>query len=233
MSLPFGVTEIEKAAVKRAGLSVGAREVILVDEPMAAAFGASLPVDQPRGSMIIDIGGGTTEVAVVSLYGIVHCEAVRIGGHRFDQAIVDYIRKQHNLVIGEPSAERLKLAIGAARADLPLRTETVRGMAFNGLPRALEISSFEIFRALDPLLAEIGHAGRRTLEETPPELIADLAQDGIVISGGGALLPGLKERFEEELKLPVRIDADPLRTLARGGERIIQSGLVLQRVELQ
>ena len=233
ISLPFGVSDVEKKAVRDCAVAAGAREVALIEEPMAAAIGSELPVGTSRGSMVIDIGGGTTEVAVIALYGIVHCEAVRIGGHAFDQAIVEFIRKKYNLLVGEPSAERLKIEIGSA---LPGDRETqapIRGVDFtSGLPREVRVTSHEINEALSGYLTEIIAAAKRTLENTPPELLADIIENGIVLAGGGALLNGIDRRLEAELKVPVRIAEDPLLAIARGGERSIRDPELLARIAL-
>lgn len=233
ISLPYGVTDVEKKAVKQAGLAAGARSVFLIDEPMAAAVGANLPVHEPKGNMVIDIGGGTTEIAVISLYGIVHCEAVRVGGHAFDQAIVEYIRRRHNLIVGDQSAERLKIKIGSAIQGEDFGTAAIRGLDFvTGLPRSVDISSVEVNAAMEDLLKHIFEAARKTLEQTPPDLVPDVVRDGVVVAGGGALIRGLDERLRQELKIPVRIAEDPLLTIAKGGEAIIADSHLLERVEL-
>lgn len=233
LSLPYGVTDIEKKAARDAGLSAGAREVTLIDEPMAAALGSDLPIEKPRGNMIIDIGGGTTEVAVISLYGIVHCEAVRVGGHSFDQEVIDFVRRRHNLVVGPQSAERLKMQIGSALPGSHDMSAEIRGVDFaTGLPKAIRVTAAELHDALQPELRKIYDAGRRTLEELPPELMPDLIQDGVVVVGGGALLHGLRERLEAELKLPVRIGTSPLLAIARGGEKALQVPGLLEKIAL-
>lgn len=235
MSLPYGVSDVEKKAVRECGLLAGAREVLLMDEPMAAAIGARLPVRQARGSMVIDIGGGTTEAAVMALCGIVACEAVRVGGDAFDEAIVEFMRRRYNLLIGEPSAERLKLQIGTAdlgaNESNPEAQAEVRGLdATSGLPRSLEVSAAEIHEALQPKLELILQAARRVLERTPPELLADLLAEGVVLAGGGALLRGLPERMSRELALPVRRAPDPLLAIAEGGAEGLRDPELLERV---
>ncbi len=233
ISLPYGVTDIEKKAVRDAGLSAGAREVTLIEEPMAAALGSDLPIERPKGNMIIDIGGGTTEVAVISLYGIVHCEAVRVGGHSFDQEIIEYLRRRHSLVVGPQSAERLKIQVGSAVPHRSDRSAEIRGLDFAaGLPRAIRVTSAEIHDALQPQLRQIFEAGRRTLEQIPPEFMPDLIHEGVVVVGGGALLHGLKERLEAELKLPVRIGESPLLAIAHGGEKALREPGLLQKISL-
>lgn len=231
ISLPYGVSDVEKKAVRDCGILAGAREVALIEEPMAAAIGSGLPVDTPRGSMVIDIGGGTTEVAIVALYGIVHCEAVRVGGHRFDEAIVEYIRRKHNLVIGDQSAERLKISIGSAMPGDHETKTSVRGVDFaTGLPREVMVTSHQIYEAISPLLDEIVNAGKRALENTPPELLGDIIEDGIVVAGGGALIKRLAERLSYELRVPVAIAEEPLLAIARGGERAIKNPKLLEKI---
>ncbi len=234
ISLPHGVTDVEKKAIVMAGLSAGAREVLLVDEPMAAAVGAGLPVEEPKGNMVIDLGGGTTEIAVISLCGVVTCETVRAGGHAFDQAIVNYIRRQHNLIIGIPSAEKLKIELGNALPGDHSTRSKVRGVDYvSHLPRAIEITSAEVHEAIEDILKVIFEAGRRTIEKTPPELIEDIAKDGVVVAGGGALIMNLDKRLEQELGIPVRIASEPLQTIAQGGGKIIGDPRLLERVVLQ
>lgn len=230
ISLPFGVSDIEKKAVINAGRAAGAREVYLIEEPMAAAIGSGLPIGQPKGNMVIDIGGGTTEIAVISLYGVVHCEAVRIGGHVLDESIVEYMRKKHNLIIGDQTAERVKMEVGSA---LPggEDTATVRGLDFvSGLPRRIEISSHDIYLAMKPHLDHIIEAAKKTLEKTPPDLLADIIQNGVQVAGGGALIRGITERLAKELQVPALIAEEPLLSVAKGGERVIQQPEILERI---
>lgn len=231
ISLPFGVTDVEKKACIQAGISAGAKKVFLIDEPMASAVGAGLKVNEPKASMIIDIGGGTTEVAVISLFGIVHCEAVRVGGHRFDRDIVDYIKKNFNMVIGDQSAEKVKLEVGTAIEDREELKTTLKGIdAATGLPRSIEISSRDIGRAMNNSITAIIEAVHRTLENIPPELVSDIIQDGIVLAGGGALIRDLDERMRREVKVPIRLADNPLLTIAKGGEEIIASKDFLEKV---
>lgn len=229
ISLPYGVSDVEKKAVRQAGFAAGASEVVMIDEPMAGALGAGLPIHEPTGNMVIDIGGGTTEVAVISMYGIVHCESVRAGGHAFDRAIVHYIRRRYNLVIGEPSAERLKIAIGsAARGESELKA-VVRGIDFvTSLPRSIEVSASEINEAIEGLLQQIFEAARRTLSKIPPDLVPDILREGVVVVGGGALLHGLKDRLMLELGIPARIAERPLEAVAFGGEKALESRELLE-----
>jgi rod shape-determining protein MreB len=233
ISLPYGVSDIEKDAVRDCALAAGANEVKLIEEPMAAAIGSGLDVKSPRGSMILDIGGGTTEAAIISLYGIVHCEAVRIGGHAFDNAIVDYVRKHFNLMIGEPSAERVKIEIGSAVRGFSQKTAPVRGVDFTtGLPREVILTSDQVHEALDPSLREIVRTVQRALEKTPPDLVSDINERGIVIAGGGALIGGIAERLSHDLGLTAVIADDPLLAIARGGHRSLHDGELLSRIVL-
>lgn len=233
ISLPYGVSDVEKKAVRDCGLAAGAREVVLIEEPMAAAIGAGLPIQTSRGSMVIDIGGGTTEVAVISLHGIVHCEAVRVGGHAFDEAIVNYIRRRHALTVGEQSAEKLKIKIGSALPGDSELTATIRGVDFTtGLPREIVVTSQEIHEALNPLLEEIFEAGRKTLEQTPPELLSDIIEQGAILAGGGALLGGIAVRLSRELQIPVHIAEEPLLAIARGGAESIRRPELLSQITL-
>ena len=233
ISLPHGVTDIEKKAVLLAGQAAGAREVFLIDEPMAAAVGADLPVHEPKGNMVIDIGGGTTEIAVISLFGVVTCETVRAGGHAFDQAIVNHVRREHNLLIGLPTAERLKIAVGSALPGDKKTKAKIRGMDhMTNLPREIEVCSAEVHDAISDILNLIFEAGRRTIERTP-DLVEDIARDGLVVAGGGALIAHLDQRLEVELGIPVRIAAEPLQTIAQGGGKIIADPGLLERVMLQ
>lgn len=234
ISLPYGVSGVEKSAVRIAGRAAGAREVLLIEEPLAAAIGAELPVTQATGSMVIDVGGGTTEIAVISLCGIVHCESIRVGGHAFDHAIVSFIRRNFGLIVGEPSAERLKMSIGTAILGKYLAKDTIRGVdALTGLPREVEVSSNDVYTAIEDLLQQIFEAGRRTLEQTPPDLIAGLMDNGATATGGGSLLKGFAERLSQEIGLHVRVASEPLLAIARGGERAIQSDQLLSRITIE
>ena len=223
VGIPSGVTEVEKRAVHDASLSAGARQTFLIEEPMAAAAGAGLAVTEPIGSMIVDIGGGTTEVAVFSLGGIVVSNSIRVAGDEMDEAIINYARQKYNLLIGQRMAERAKITIGSAYPLPEEQTITLRGRnLITGLPDAIEVSSVEIREALSDNVAIIIQAVREALDETPPELIADLMENGITLAGGGALLQGLAERLSEETKIRVHVADDPLTSVARG------AGLVLE-----
>jgi rod shape-determining protein MreB len=224
ISLPYGVSAVERRAVIEAGMSAGARDVVLVEEPMLAAIGSNLPVHAPQGNMIIDIGAGTTEIAVISLNEIVHCESLRIGGNTFDRSIVDYIKDHYNLVIGEPSAEKIKMDIGCVQIDEPLSFAAARGLDFaTNLPKELPVSSSDILTALHDHINQILDATRKTIEAIPPELIPDIVDQGISIVGGGALLRGLASRFHQALRLPIQISPHALTAVARGGLQVLNS----------
>ncbi|GIL17391.1 MAG: rod shape-determining protein [Oligoflexia bacterium] len=234
ISLPYGVTDVEKRAAIDAGKSAGAKDVILVDEPMCAALGAGLPIKDPKGSMIIDIGGGTTEVAVIALADIVYCQAVRVGGHRLDQAIVDYMKKKKNLIISEFVAEELKVAIGTACPKKDIKSMNVTGRDVDsGLNRTIEITSEDIGNAMDDSIKEIINAIHAALEKTPPELVSDIIEEGIVLAGGGALIRDLDIRLENEIRLPVRIAESPLLAIARGGEKALSDPDLLEKIRLE
>jgi rod shape-determining protein MreB and related proteins len=221
--VPSGVTGVEKRAVEEACLSAGARQAYLIEEPMAAAIGAGLPVGEPTGNMIVDIGGGTSEVAVISLGGIVVSRSLRVGGYDLDDAITNYIRLEHRMAIGSQSAEAIKLAVGSA-SILPEELSTrIRGRdLMSGLPRELELGSEEVRRAADAPLTDILAAVHDTLEETPPELAADIARHGIVLAGGGALLRGFAERVHRETGMPVHIADAPLTCVATGAGQSLE-----------
>lgn len=222
IGIPSGVTEVEKRAVYDAALAAGAREVGLIEEPMAAAFGAGLPVAEPRGSMIVDIGGGTTEVAVFSMGGIVLSRSLRVAGDEMDQDIIQYARNKYNLLIGERMAERVKIAIGSAHPLWEEKTHSLRGRNLvTGLPEAVEISSIEIREALSISVSTIVAAIKDAIDETPPEIIADLMESGICMAGGGSQLHGLTDRLQEELKIRVWLAEDPLTCVARGAGRVL------------
>jgi len=222
VGVPSGVTEVEKRAVHDATLSAGAREAYLVEEPMAAAIGAGLPVSDSVGSMIIDIGGGTTEVAVICLGGIVVSRSIRVAGDEMDEEIIQYCRQKYNLLIGERMSERTKIAIGSAYPLPEEQTITVRGRnLITGLPEAIEVSSVEIREALAGPIGAIVEAVRLTLDETPPELVADLMEQGIAMAGGGSLLQGLPERLSGETRMRVYRADDPITCVARGAGIIV------------
>ncbi len=221
--VPCGSTQVERRAIKESAAGAGAREVYLIEEPMAAAIGAGMPVDEARGSMVLDIGGGTSEVAVISLNGIVYSASVRIGGDRFDEAIVNYVRRNYGTLIGEATAERIKKEIGSAYPGAEMKELEVKGRNLaQGIPRSFTLNSNEILEALQEPLAGIVGAVKTALEQTPPELGADVAERGIVITGGGALLRDLDHLLMEETGLPVVIADDPLTCVARGGGRALE-----------
>jgi rod shape-determining protein MreB len=221
--VPCGSTQVERRAIKESAEEAGAREVYLIEEPMAAAIGAGIPVDEARGSMVIDIGGGTSEVAVISLNGIVYSQSVRIGGDRFDESIINYVRRSHGTLIGETTAERIKLEIGNAFPQTDVREMEVSGRNLaEGVPRMIAINSNEVLEALHEPLAGIISAVKAALEQTPPELCADVAERGIVLTGGGALLRDLDKLISEETGLHVHVADDPLTCVARGGGRALE-----------
>ncbi len=229
VGIPSGVTEVEKRAVYDATISAGAREAYLIEEPMAAAIGAGLPVSDARGSMIIDIGGGTTEVAVTSLGGIVVARSIRVAGDEMDEDIMNYARQKYNLLIGEQTAESVKIEAGSA---YPLDEElmvVLRGRnLITGLPEAIDISSVELREALRNSVGIIVDTVRQAIDETPPELISDMMQHGIALAGGGALLKGLAQRLSEETRMRVYVADDPLSCVARGAGKVLENFDTLQ-----
>lgn len=221
--VPCGSTQVERRAIKESAAGAGAREVYLIEEPMSAAIGAGLPVEEARGSMVLDIGGGTSEVAIISLNGIVYSNSVRIGGDKFDEAIINYVRRNYGTLIGDATAERIKKQIGSAYPGNEVREMDVKGRNLaEGIPRSFSLSSNEILEALQEPLTGIVDAVKKALEQTPPELGADVAERGIVLTGGGALLRDLDRLVEEETGLPVIIAEDPLTCVARGGGRALE-----------
>jgi rod shape-determining protein MreB len=216
-------TEVEKRAIKESAYSAGAREVFLIEEPMAAAIGAGLPVEEAVGSMVVDIGGGTTEIAILSLNGVVFSDSVRIGGDRFDEAIVNFIRLKYGSVIGDTTAVRIKMEIGAAYLAKEVREIDVRGRNLaEGVPKSFTLTSDEILEALQEPLAGIVQAVKRVLEQSPPELASDIAETGIVLTGGGALLRDLDRLLTHETGLPVILAEEPLTCVARGGGEALE-----------
>jgi len=221
--VPCGSTQVERRAIKESAAGAGAREVYLIEEPMAAAIGAGLPVDEARGSMVIDIGGGTSEVAVISLSGIVYSSSVRIGGDRFDEAIVNYVRRNYGTLIGEATAERIKHGIGSAYPGNEVLEIEVRGRNLaEGIPRSFTLNSNEILEALQEPLSGIVGAVKTALEQTPPELGSDVAETGIMLTGGGALLRDLDRLLAEETGLPVLTADEPLTCVAVGGGKALE-----------
>src|SRR6187397_3258014 len=229
--VPSGVTGVEKRAVEEACLAAGARQAYLIEEPMAAAIGAGLPVGEPTGSMVVDIGGGTSEVAVISLGGIVVSRSLRVGGDELDQDIISYARREYNLLLGERTAEDIKIAIGSAYpGDYDEQRVTLRGRdLLTGLPRAVEITAEQVREAIEVSVQQIVDTIKDTIEETPPELVADIMDQGIVLAGGGALLQGLDRRVSEATQMPVHVADDPLTCVARGTGKALEELDVLER----
>lgn len=231
VAVPSGITGVEQSAVKEAGHQAGARRVYIIEEPMAAAIGAGLPVNEPTGNMVVDIGGGTTEVAVISLGGIVTSQSIRIGGDEMDQAIITFGKKEHSLMLGERTAEEIKVALGSAfpAADEP--NAEIRGRDLvSGLPKTVVISSAEVRRALDEPLNLIIDAVKSTLDKCPPELAGDVMDRGIALTGGGALLRGLDQRIREETGMPVHIADSPLESVVLGTGKCVDDFDVLRGV---
>lgn len=220
--VPCGSTQVERRAIRESALGAGAREVFLIEEPMAAAIGAGMPIDNPHGCMVVDIGGGTTEVAIISLNGIVYSASVRIGGDRFDEAIINYIRRNYGVLIGETTAERIKHEIGTAFPGHEVRELEIRGRNLaEGVPRNFNLNSNEVMEALQEPLSGIISAIKLALEQSPPELASDIAERGMVLTGGGALLSGIDQLLMEETGLPVLISEDPMTCVARGGGKAL------------
>ena len=215
--------QVERRAMRESVLGAGAREVRLIEEPMAAAIGAGMPVEEASGSMVVDIGGGTTEIAIISLSGIVYSDSVRVGGDRFDEAIITHVRRNYGSLIGDSTAERIKQEIGTAYPSDEVREIDVRGRNLaEGVPRSFTLDSEEILDALQEPLSAIVQAVKQALEQSPPELASDIAESGIVLTGGGALLRDLDRLLCEETGLPVRVADDPLTCVARGGGRALE-----------
>jgi len=220
--VPSGITEVEKRAVRDSALGAGAKEVFMVAEPMAAAIGVGLPVETPTGNMVIDIGGGTTEIAVIALSGIVSDTSIRTGGDELDISIVQFMRKNYNLLIGEPTAEQIKITIGSAAPVGDDREMEVKGRDLvSGIPKTVRVHASEIREAIQEPIQQIVDAVRRALEITPPELASDIVDRGIVMTGGGALIRGLDLLLSQETSLPIHVDEDPLTCVVRGTGRIL------------
>ncbi len=234
VSVPSGVTAVEERAVREAALQAGAREAYLIEEPMAAAIGAGLPVHEPTGNMIVDIGGGTTEVAVISLGGIVTSRSIRVAGDEMDEAIIQHVKRAYNLMIGERTAEQIKIEIGTAYPIEVMETQEVRGRDLvSGLPKTVTITSEEIYKALSEPVANILEAIKVTLEKTPPELAADIMDRGIMMAGGGSLLRGLDRLISEQTGMPVHLAEEPLIAVAYGAGKVLENIDVLKRVLIQ
>jgi len=232
--VPFGITEVEKRAVKESAESAGAREVYLIEEPMAAAIGAGLPITEPTGNMIVDIGGGTTEVAVISLKGVVFSKSVRVGGDKMDEAIVQYIKRKYNLLVGERTAELIKITIGSAYPGNEIQTMEIKGRDLvAGVPKTVEVSDEEIRDSLLEPINAIVDAVRIALERTPPELASDIVDKGIVLAGGGALLRNLDVLLREETGLPIMLADDPLTAVVMGAGKVLDELSLLKDVTVQ
>jgi rod shape-determining protein MreB and related proteins len=233
MCAPSGITDVERRALEEACLAAGARSVQLIEEPMAAAIGAGLPIAEPIATVVVDVGGGTSEVAVISLGGIVVSRSLRLGGYDFDEAVATYIRRHHRLAVGETTAESVKLEVGGTAPDESDTVTQVRGRdPASGLPREAEVTSGEMREAMEPLVNEIVDAVRDALENTPPELAADLTRRGIMLAGGGALLKGLAERLQAETQVPVALADDPLTCVVLGAGHALEEIDVLERTAL-
>jgi rod shape-determining protein MreB len=234
VSLPYGVTEVEKKAVVEACRSAGASRTYLIDEPMAAAIGADLPIKEASGQMIIDIGGGTTEIAVIALADIVYCEPLKMGGHRFDEVIIRYMKEAKKLVISEESAEKLKIELGTALPKKNIISSEIEGRDIDtGFPRKQAVTSEEIGSALADSIQQIVHGILNALEQTPPELVSDIIGNGIVLAGGGALIKELTAKIESEVRIPVRIAPNPLTAIAVGGEKVLSDPGLLDKIQLE
>ena len=231
IAVPSGITSVERRAVRDSALHAGAREVYMIEEPVAASIGVGLPIQEPAGNMIIDIGGGTTEMAVISLAGVVFSKSIRIGGDEMDEAIINYLKRTYNLMIGERTAEEIKIRIGSAYPMKEEMSMEVRGRDLvAGLPKMIPISSEEVREALSEPIAQIVEAVRITLERTPPELSADLIERGLILAGGGALLRGLDKLIAEETGLPVHLADDPLTAVALGTGKVLSELKYLKRL---
>lgn len=234
IAVPSGITQVEKRAVKESAESAGAREVFLIEEPMAAAIGANLPITEPTCNMVVDIGGGTTEVAVISLAGVVYSRSVRVAGDKMDSAIIQYIKRKYNLLIGEMTAEIIKTTIGNASPDpQDLETIEVKGRDLaSGIPKILSIDSEEIRVAISEQIDSIIETVKIALEQTPPELAADIVDRGIILTGGGALLKNLDKFLREETRLPITVADDPLTTVALGVGKVLDNIEILKQVRI-
>ncbi len=229
--VPYGITQVEKRAVKESAHSAGAREVYLIEEPMAAAIGAGLPITEPSGNMVVDIGGGTTGVAVISLGGIVYCKSIKVAGDRFDEAIMNYVRRQFNLLIGDRTAESIKINIGNAYPFEEEKTMEIKGRDLvAGAPKTIEITSSQVYDALMDALSEVVDAVRTALEKTPPELASDIVDNGIVLTGGGALMNNLDVLLREKTGLPVSIAEDPLTCVVIGSGKVLDNLSLLRQL---
>ena len=233
--VPSGITQIEKRAVRDSAESAGAREVFLIEKPMAAAIGCGIPISEPTCSMVVDIGGGTTEVAVISLAGIVYSRSLRVAGDKMDAAIIQYIKRTYNLMIGERTAEHVKITIGNAYPDLDsIETIEIKGRDLvTGIPKTMSINSEEVRTAINEQIEGIAECTKIALEKTPPELAADIVENGIVLAGGGALLKNLDKLLQEKTGLPIRVADDPLTSVALGAGKALEHMEILKQVSIQ
>jgi rod shape-determining protein MreB len=233
IGIPSGVTEVERRAVADAAVAAGARQAHLVEEPMAAAIGAGLSIEDPKGKFVVDIGGGTTEIAVISLGGIVIGRSIRIAGDELDEAIVKYARLKYSLLLGESTAEEVKINIGSAAASKKEKYHVIRGRDLeSGLPKSVKLSSSEVRESLAPIVREIIGNIVEALEETPPELVSDIMEKGIVMAGGGSLLPGIDKVVSEETRMPVWIAEDPITCVVRGCGKVLEEPGLLKKIKV-
>lgn len=231
IGVPYGVTQVERKAIKESAMSAGAREVFLIEEPMAAAIGAGLPVKEPKGSLVVDIGGGTTEIGVVSLGGLVISKSIRVAGDKLDLAIVDYIKRKHNLLIGERVAEEIKINIGNAVAPKEQKTMFVKGRdQITGLLSTIEFSSDDCREAIKDTIKDILEALKDVLEITPPDLAGDIVENGVILTGGGAMLENIDKYLSDATRLPVYIAEEPLLAVAKGAGRVLEEIDLLQQI---
>ncbi len=229
--VPYGLTGVERKAVKESAMSAGAREVFLIEEPMAAAIGAGLPIKEPKGNLVVDIGGGTTEIGVISLGGLVISKSIRVAGDKFDMAIVDHVRRKYNLLIGERTGEEIKIEIGSAiNLDTPLKMQVKGRDQVSGLLDAIELTSDDVQEAIKESLKEISNALKDILESMPPDLAGDIVEDGIALTGGGALIRGLDRYLSGIVKLPVYVTEEPLLAVAKGTGRALEEIDLLQQL---
>lgn len=234
LSLPFGATEVEKKAIVRAGRAAGAREVFLVDEPMVAAIGAGLPVREPKGNMIVDLGGGTTEVAVIALSDIIVCESLKVGGTVFDNNILKFFKEKYQVILSENSCEQVKIKYATACPKKDIQTIEVSGRdCDSGMIKTIQSTTQAVGEAIEDSLNQIINLIHTTIEKTPPELVSDIIENGIVLTGGGALLKDIDIRMQNEIRLSVRIANDPLTAIAKGGEFLLQNQALLDRITLE
>lgn len=233
IGVPSGVTQVEKRAVIDAAKGAGAREVYLIPEPMAAAIGASLPVEEPVGSMIVDIGGGTTEIAVISLAGIVVSNSIRVAGDEMNEAVIQYIKKRSHMFIGEQTGERIKIELGNAIYEGEEKEMEIKGRDITGLPKTVKITSKDITEALEDVIGSIINAIRLTLEKTPPELASDIAERGIVLAGGGSLLRNLDVRIERDVGIKTYYCEDPITAVARGVGKVLDKMDLIRRISME